>query len=94
MTAELLLGRTPRTRLDLLKPNTAEHVERNQWQQKQHHDSTDKERMFEEKEDIFTRDYGLGAKWTPGVIEKQIGHVSFLVKFTDGHLCHCHQDQV
>jgi len=36
--AELLLGRQPRSRLDLLKPNTAERVEKNQLRQKHQHD--------------------------------------------------------
>ena len=37
--AELLLGRRPHTRLDLLRPNTAGRVEERQQQQKQQHDS-------------------------------------------------------
>ena len=37
--AELLLGRRPHTRLDLLHPNTAGRVEERQQQQKQQHDS-------------------------------------------------------
>ena len=36
--AELLLGRRPRTRLDLLKPHTAERVESKQQLQKERHD--------------------------------------------------------
>ena len=36
--AELLLGRCPRTRLDLLKPNLADKVENKQLQQKVDHD--------------------------------------------------------
>ena len=36
--AELLLGRRPRTRLDLLHPNTAIKVEEKQQSQKKHHD--------------------------------------------------------
>ena len=32
--AELLLGRRPRSRLDLLKPHTADRVEKNQLKQK------------------------------------------------------------
>ena len=36
--SELLLGRRPRSRLDLLKPHTAERVEKKQSQQKEQHD--------------------------------------------------------
>ena len=44
--AELLLGRCPRSRLDLLKPHTAESVERNQLRQKEQHDSKSRERKL------------------------------------------------
>ena len=37
--SELLLGRRPRTRLDLLRPNTAERVEKKQLEQKARHDA-------------------------------------------------------
>ena len=36
--AERLLGRRPRTRLDIICPNTAERVEKKQMQQKFSHD--------------------------------------------------------
>ena len=36
--AEMLLGRRPRSRLDLLKPHTADRVERKQLAQKSQHD--------------------------------------------------------
>ena len=44
--AEMLLGRRPRTRLDLLKPNTAERVERRQQEQKIWHDKSVRSRLF------------------------------------------------
>ena len=45
--AELLLGRRPRTRLDLLRPNTAERrVERKQEEQKARHDKKARVRTF------------------------------------------------
>ena len=39
--AEMLLGRRPRSRLDLLKPHTADRVERKQLAQKSQHDRHD-----------------------------------------------------
>ena len=51
-------------------------VERNQWHQEQ----------------WFASNYGPGAKWTQGVIEKQTGPVSFLVMLADGRLYHCYHD--
>ena len=44
--AELLLGRRPHTRLDLLKPHTAECAEQKQREQKAQHDSRGKPRTF------------------------------------------------
>ena len=44
--AELLLGRRPRTRLDLLKPNRAERVEKKQEDQKVKHNANAKPRKF------------------------------------------------
>jgi len=44
--AELLLNRRPRTRLDLLQPNTADRIERKQSKQKELHDTHSKERQF------------------------------------------------
>ena len=44
--AELLLGRRPRTRLDLLRPNAAERVEERQQKQKAQHDRKARLRTF------------------------------------------------
>ena len=92
--SELLLGRRPRSRLDLLKPNTAERVERNQRKQKETHDLRSRERNFETGENVFVRNYHHGDKWLPGVIEQKTGPVSYRVKLTNGKTRRCHQDQV
>ena len=44
--AELLLGHRPRSRLDLLKPFTADRVEDKQLVQKQQHDRKARKRSF------------------------------------------------
>ena len=92
--SELLLGRCPRSRLDLLKPHTAEQVEKKQSQQKQQHNARARKRKFEVGTDVFVRNYHQGDRWLPGVIEKRTGPVSFKVKLTDGRIRRCHQDQV
>ena len=43
---------------------------------------------------VFIKSYHHGEKWLPGVIQKKIGPVSFVVKLTDGRVHRCHQDQV
>ena len=93
--AELLLGRRPRSRLDLLKPHTAERVEERQLKQKEQHDGKAKEKKLQVGEKVFVRNYRHGGeKWLPGVVQKKTGPVSFLVKLSDGRFRRCHQDQV
>ena len=92
--SELLLGRRPRSRLDLLKPHTAERVEKKQSQQKEQHDLRSRERSLEVGAKVFVRNYHHGARWLPGVIDQRTGPVSFKVRLEDGRIRRCHQDQV
>ena len=92
--SEILLGRQPRSRLDLLKPHTAEKVEKNQLNQKKHHDSRSVDRSLEAGDPVFVRNHQGRIKWLPGVIQQKTGPVSFEVKLTDGRIRRCHQDQV
>ena len=66
--AELLFGRRPRSRLDLLKPNTADRVEHKQQKQKEQHDVKARNRCFAVGDDVFVRNYQTGECWLPGVI--------------------------
>ena len=92
--SELLLGRRPRSRLDLLKPNTAERVEENQLKQKEKHDQRSRERNFAVDDDVFARNYHNGDKWLSGKILKKTGPVSYRVRLENGKERRCHQDQV
>lgn len=92
--SELLLGRRPRSRLDLMKPHTAEQVEKKQSQQKKQHDLKSRERLLEVGTKVFVRNYHHGARWLPGVIEQRTGPVSCKVRLEDGRIRRCHQDQV
>ena len=91
-----MLGRRPRSRLDLLKPHTAERIERSQTKQTEQHDSKSRERKLNVGDEVFVKNYHHGDKWLPGVIQKNTGPVSesFVVKLTDGRLHRCHQDQL
>ena len=81
--AELLLGRQPRTRLDLLRPNTAARVEGRQLAQKEH-DSKSRSRLFEKGDHVMVKNQSAGPKWLPGVIVERSGPVSFHVQLEDG----------
>ena len=62
---ELLLGRRPRSRLDLLKPHTAERVERSQIKQKEQHNIKSRERKLNVGNNVFVKNYHHGDKdWT------------------------------
>ena len=64
--AELLIGRKPRTHLDLLHPDLSKRVEDKQSSQKQYHDSTRTgERRFNEGDTVYARNFQSGE---PGII--------------------------
>ena len=93
--AELLLGRRPHTRLDLLRPSVSTRVDHKQLQQKQARDDKAWVWNFSVGERIYTWQYGRGAKnWVPGQIIEQMGSVSFRVELSDGTVFQGHQDQI
>ena len=92
--AELLLGKRPRTRLDLLKPHMAERVESKQQEQKAKHDSTARSRAFQTGDAVFVKNFVGGHRWLPGKISKKTEPVSFHVQLEDGRQRRCHQDHL
>ena len=92
--ASLLLGQNPRTRLDLLKPNTAEQIESKQLTQKKFHDNSVKSRLFSDNQPVLAHNFGRGHKWPKGEIIKSTGPVSHLVKLQNGIQVRHHQDQI
>ena len=85
--AELLLGRRPRTCLDLLHPNTAGRVE------EKRKDTMQGDKTFQKGEAVLVKNYGAGCKWLPGKILDTLGPVSFHVLLEDGRRRR-HQDQM
>ena len=92
--AKMLLGSDPKSRLDLLKPMTAERIEANQWKQKKQPDGQSSEHCFKERDNVWVKNFQAGNKWLPGVINKRTEPVSFVVQMSDGHERPCHQDQL
>ena len=86
VTAELLLGQCPRTRLDLLKLNLADKVENKQLQEKVDHDHAARSRSFKDDETVYVRNFGPGQKWLPGMIVATTGPVSYRVLLEDGRV--------
>ena len=92
--AKLLLGRNLRTRLDLLKPNTAAHVESKQWNQKVSHDNSIPAPSFTVGQPVLIRVYGQNHKWTHGSILKSTGPLCYVIKLPNGSTCRRYQDQL
>ena len=84
----------PRSRLDLLRPNTAERVEEKQQQQKAQHDRKALPRTFRVGDTVFMKNFGAGRRWLPGQVVEMSGPVSFHVLLEDGRCKRCHQDQL
>ena len=92
--AELLMGRRPKSRLDLLKPNVSDRVEKKQYQHKQDHDRSAKSRVFSTGQQVYVKNNGAGSVWLRGTIIETTGPVSFRVKLEDGREWQCHQDHL
>ena len=84
LLAEMLLGRHPKLRLDLLKPITAERIEVNQWKQKKQHNVRANDRCFQ-GDMVFVKNFQSADKWLPGIIIKRTRSVSFVVQLFDRH---------
>ena len=68
--AELLLGRQPRSLLDLLQPDITTHAQHKQKDQKFSHDKRAKQREFQLGDLVYARKFPSGKDWIPGVIVK------------------------
>jgi len=64
--AELLLGRLPRSILDLMKPDLTGRVQERQALQKKYHDHNTKERKFNVGDQVFIREFPNSRVWLPG----------------------------
>lgn len=92
--AELLLNRRPRSRLDLLRPNLPEQVERQQEKQKSYHDCRAKKREFSVGASVWIRNPVSGDKWLPGVVLSKDGSVTYQVELNTGRVRKCHVEQM
>ena len=94
--AELLMGRTLRSRLDLLRPDITRQVEDKQSYQKERHDIHASMRSFSEREEVYVRNFGQQTqrKWLPGYIVTLTGPLSHQVELQNGTVCHRHKDHV
>ncbi|XP_024921034.1 uncharacterized protein K02A2.6-like [Cynoglossus semilaevis] len=94
--AEMLMGRRPKSRLDLLRPDLKVKVARKQEKQKESHDLHARERLLKPGDKVYVRNFCSNSKqqWLPGVIMTQNGPVSYVIKLSDGREFRRHQDHV
>ena len=92
--AELLIGRLPRTRMDLLVPTPSVRVEESQAKQKARHDKTAKVRVFNKGDTVLVRNFPSGKGWTRGTIVKSLSPVSYRVTLSSGRVVKRHQDHL
>ena len=92
--SELLLGRKPQSRLDLLRPSTAKRVENKQLQQKTAHDVSARQRKFDVGNLVYVLNFRAGEKWIPGKIIQVNGPVSFCIQLQNGKIVRRHQDHL
>ena len=92
--AELLLGRKPRPRLDLVYPEIGRKVRQSQASQKQAHDWHAKERTMQEGEAVYVSNFRRGPRWLPGILKESTGPTSFAVQLEDRRLLRRHQDHL
>ena len=92
--AQLLLGRHPRSRLDLLLPDIINRVHQKQQTQKVNHDKYSRFRTFQVGDNVQIPDTRTGNGWVPGVTTKASGPLSSQVKLQDGRIVHQHIDHI
>ncbi|MCG8113098.1 MAG: RNase H-like domain-containing protein [Candidatus Thiodiazotropha taylori] len=89
--AKLFLGRNLRSRLDLIKPNVRDTVEKKQFESL----TEPKRPQFNEGENVMVRDYrDNGKKWTSAKITEKKGPLSYKVMTEDQGNWRRHADQM
>ncbi|CAC5412453.1 unnamed protein product [Mytilus coruscus] len=92
--AEMLMGRRPRSLLDVTYPNINSRVQQKQQRQKQSHDKTAQVRNFNVGDSVYILSHNREAKWITGTLIKRTGPVSFVIKLNDGRTVKRHQNQI
>ena len=92
--AQLLLGRRPRSHLDLLHPDLTSCVEHKQKLQKQRYDQHTTVRQFVPDDAVYVRNFGEGDTWLAGTIVNAPGPRSYNVKLSDDRVVRRHADHI
>ena len=91
--AELFLKRRARTRLDVMRPASSDHVYEKQMEQKGNHDKHCRPREFQVGQAVWVHNVKDGPKWLPGEVCAKNGSVSYEVCVA-GQVWKRHADQM
>lgn len=91
--AFLMLGRTLRSRISMLRPNLAATVNKNQQKQVNSH-SHARLRTFNIGDHVLVRDYRKDQLWQSGIIHSSTGPLSSQVEISPGKYWRRHADQI
>ncbi|XP_064464401.1 uncharacterized protein LOC135375670 [Ornithodoros turicata] len=89
--ANLLLRRSLRTRLDLIRPSVAESVATSQLRQS---GRAGREATFADGQHVYARDYQGASKWRRATVVCRRGPVSYKVQVPSGSIWRRHLDQL
>lgn len=89
--AELLMGRKPQTRLDLLLPSLTKKVTLKQSNMTDDHKQT---RKLHLGDPVFALNFGRGPKWLSGVISEQLGPLTYTILLQDHRVWKRHVDHI
>ena len=93
--AELFLGRSLRTRFNLLRPQVKSRVLEKQASQKFQHDKNSKPRLFVPGQLVLFQNFCHHQdKWIPGRIKDTLEPVTFAVQWEDGSIYKHHVDHL
>ena len=92
--SKLFLGRQFHTRFSLMVPDIGNHVRNRQATQKQHHDARSRSREFQLGSKVTVKDSRNPSRWLPGVVLKQRGPLSYLIRLDTGQVWRKHVDHM
>jgi hypothetical protein len=91
---ELLMKRTLRTRLDLMRPDVEKTVGEAQQRQKTAYRSSQQSKEFKEGDLVWARNYREGDKWVPAKVVSRQGTLTYKVRVNDSLNWKRHVDQL
>ena len=88
------MGRSLRTRWDLLKPDLEKRVSQQQSRQKEYRDKHSSPRAFSMGQSVMVKNFRSGPDWLPGEIVQLLGPLTYLVDVGNGRFWKRHVDHL